>query len=254
MSSIIVQQGKFSDMIAGAFKDIRANSRQNSFSKTLRFAIQRWRWEDIVHNHTYYLFSQDITYPLSDLKPKIPITFRLATRDDLPLIETLHPLPSGLAADARIIDRGDLFCLALDGERLVGSQMASIFFEGWQKSPIPPQHAYLAIAHLTPVSPADAYTHGLYIHPDYRGQGIASPFLVYSIDELYKRGVRRVFNTILTDNELALRASYKIGRRPMATIQAVQILQWVYMRTELLTDDPLAARLGGATPPRNTGS
>lgn len=247
MSSLIVQQGKFSTMIAGIVKDIRARSHQKSGIKLLRFALRRCAWGDIFHFEQSYLLSQTITLPLPEFKPQIPVTFRVATPDDMPLIETLYSHPSVVEAHWRMIERGDQMVMALDGERLIGMQLATPYFDGWQKSSVPHEHAYLAIAQMLPVTSSDAYIHGLYIDPEYRGLKIATPLVVFNMAKLYERGIRRVFNTIITDNEPSLHTSYRVGRRPIAMFTSIQGLQWVYMRTAPLREDPLAARLSQST-------
>ena len=220
--------------------DIRYKAQKKGFLRACRFAARRMTWPDVFHFQRLYVLSRPILPDVPDLQPDVPITFRLATQDDLPLLAQIHEYPSEQKDVADKLRRGDLVILAFhdeDGqERLVGHHMASL----WRETPIPHEIDLVEISRHFELNEQDAYTHNFLVIPAYRGLRVAAPMGFALMRVLYERGYRRIFTTIAVNNEPSLRASRRMGSRVVARMDSLQAPGWRHIWTTLLEHDPLA--------------
>ncbi len=195
----------------------------------LRSIARRVYWGDLFCSERLLVYSQPVSANKTINPPKIPLTFRLATEDDLPLYEHIHKWPSILHDRAAMIRRGDVAMMALDGERLVGEQMASIWGDSSKSSHVDGS----IISRCFPVTPnRDAFLHTLYVLPEYRRKRVSTPLGLHLLHALHERGVRRVFTIVSAKNIASCWASMSIGSKAIGEIAILQMANWMYVRAK----------------------
>ena len=193
----------------------------------MRFAVQRARWDDFIYFDRLRVLSQPVRSKPVTRSPKVPLTFRLATEQDIPLYTQLYAWPSILREHANMIRQGALTMLALDEEQLVGQQMASV----WTESLTSQQVVGTALARFFPVVPyEDAYLDKLYVSPAYRGKNVASPLGLYLLNALHERGVRRILTVVPAKNIASLWTSWGLGSQVIGEMSILQVANWLYVR------------------------
>jgi ribosomal protein S18 acetylase RimI-like enzyme len=215
------------DAFSRYWMDLRHGIRTRGWKRGVRLIVNLARWDDLLYFDRLRVFSQPVPEEPVTKSPRVPITFRLATEADIPLYEQIHKWPSILREDARMIRRGDLAMLALDGDRLVGQQMAGI----WTETRKSAQVIGTALAHAFPIVPhEDAYLDKLWVSPDYRGKNIATPLGLHLLNALHERGVRRIYTVVPVKNIASLWTSWSIGSQVIGEMAVYQIANWLYIR------------------------
>jgi len=207
--------------------DVRHGVRKRGLRRGLRLIVGRAAWDDFIYFDRLRVFSQPVPDKPVLNPPRVPLTFRLATEQDIPLFEQIYEWPSILREHAKMIRNGNLAILALDGDRLVGLEMASIWTESWSAA----QSIDMIVARCFSVVPhEDAYLEALYVAPEYRGKGVATSLGLHLLHALHERGIKRVFTVVSVKNIASLRTSWSIGGQIAGEMTVYQVANWLYVR------------------------
>lgn len=218
--------------------DIRYEmQRRQGTAKTLRRIFRRVRQGAFGR-----LYMHVIVIPLEPDPPaphlEHPITLRPGTSADIPLYPQLYARPSLLAEHTSVFEHGDVAILALDGERLIGEMMTSL----WRESVAPHRMELAALARCFPVNAhEEAYVHSAYVTSEYRRQGIAESVGCYMMKTLYDLGFRRVYAAVERTNTPSLHFCRKMGGQGIAYMVVNRFLHWLYISIKTVEEDTLAA-------------
>jgi RimJ/RimL family protein N-acetyltransferase len=213
--------------IARYTSDVYHVFQHRGWRRGLRFMIHRLVWDDVVsYDHMHVLHIPLKSHPVIKGR-KNSLTYRLAGEEDLPHYEQLFDFPSIVRDRSLMIRSGALTAIALDGDQMVGQQIACI----WNGSPLPIIQDMNALVHLKNIDfipGQDAFIHSLYIASDYRGNWAAVPMGKLLLGELYERGVRRVFSTARTDNVASIWTMYAVGAKIVGEMRRLRLLDLVF--------------------------
>ncbi len=188
--------------------DVRYRMRERGFLRGLRFAVGRAGWDDFFSSTHLLLFAQAVRDEPVTVQPDVPITYRFATEQDIPLFSHLYEWPSTLHDHAVLLRNGARSILALDGERLVGHVAGTILNATLTSVRV----IGPAIGQAVPVVPGeDAYLEAAYVHPEYRGKHIATLLTLHLLADLYAQGVRRSFMIARADNTPSIQTLKGMG-------------------------------------------
>jgi ribosomal protein S18 acetylase RimI-like enzyme len=146
----------------------------------------------------YRIFVVSLDKDIPALKPRLPVTIRLATEVDLDLLKGMLP-PSQLYNLLHIQTHDRLIFLAFDGELPVSYCWAT------------PQVEFTIDNIKMHLQPGDIYGGMAYTLPDFRGQGIQTALQLFRMRYLKELGYKRVVVIVEDNNQASLTMHRKIG-------------------------------------------
>ena len=158
--------------------DLRERARRDSWYQAGRWLVETLG--SLPYRHIEYtVFTRSLLESLPVIKPRLPVTLRLATEVDLQRFQGLV-LPSEMRYFARRMAHGRYCFVALDGENLAAYCWATTRIE-------------LDVDNLEiRLQPGDVYGDDAYTIPAYRRQGIQTALVVYRLEYMRNLGCQRV--------------------------------------------------------------
>lgn len=226
MKKLLIRDSSFRQLLSRISTDVKQRYQERGLLKAARFAMSRLRWSDVFHHENLQVLSQSVA---SNPQPSMVsgITFRKGTSEDLQHFPELFKWESTRNTHEMMVEKGDIFVVAFDGDRLIGIYLASM----WNADVIPHESDFKAIAcRFDLVSGADAISHGLFVSPDYRERGIGAQLGIHLSNVLAEYACQRVFSVVDVTNHASVRTHQKIGRDVATEMISTQILNLCFIR------------------------
>jgi ribosomal protein S18 acetylase RimI-like enzyme len=183
------------------------------------------------------VFRKPLEETLLNYPPKIPVTVRAMTLEDLDRFRC----PPAQFREHRIeefakrLKTGRAGVIALSGEEVIGYAWLSMQseLERWTNVQISPQEG-------------EGYLFDLFIFPKFRGYGIYPSLQNYRFECLKKRGCRVVYGVVVARNFPALKWYERFGFTPVRQIGHIKILgvKWRISRPFENSSNDFALRSG----------
>jgi GNAT superfamily N-acetyltransferase len=228
MKRMIVFDGYPWRVFGRIFVDVRQRGRDRGWLQALKFLPSRCLWSDVVHYERLNIFKRPIPSALLDKDVLIDgISYRLATSSDTANYEQLFKHPSNTNDHRRMLEAGDITVLALDGDKLVGIGLGSI----WQDGVRPTETDFVILNRALKVDAGkDALIHRILVADDYRQHGIGGHLLKHLIHTLGDMGVQQAYSVVNTDSPEALHVFSNIGGELIGEMVSIQLLNLQHIR------------------------
>jgi ribosomal protein S18 acetylase RimI-like enzyme len=180
------------------------------FAFDLRKSIQRDGWRqtgrwlakilvELPYRHLEYIvFARSLLEPLPVVKPRLPVTLRMATEADLFRFEEVVP-KSEIEHFRHRLAHGRYCFLALDGENLAAYC--------WASTEVRCDVDKLEMQ----LQEGDAYVDDAFTIPAYRRQGIQTAVHLYRLEYMKRLGCRRAILIVNVTNTASQRLVSKLG-------------------------------------------
>jgi GNAT superfamily N-acetyltransferase len=228
MKRMIVFDGYPWNVFGRIFSDVCQRGRDNGWTKALKFLPSRCLWSDVVHYERLKIFKRPIPSALIDKNAPIDgITYRLATSSDSAQYGQLLKYRSNVNDHCRMLEAGDVTVLALDGNKLVGIVLGSI----WQDEVRPTETDFVILNRAFRVTAGkDALIHRLFVADDYRERGIGGHLLNHLVHVLGDMGTQLTYSVVNKDSPEALHIIEQGGAQFIGDMESIQILNFQYIR------------------------
>lgn len=177
--------------------DLRERAQRDSWRQTGRWLVKTLISLPYCHIE-YTVFARSLLEPWPIVEPRLPVTFRLATKADLARFRGLV-LPSELRRFARRLAHGRYCFLALDGGNLAAYC--------WATSQVDLATDNLQMRLL----PGNVYGDDAYTVPAYRRQGIQAALLAYRFQYMKELGAQRLLAIVDVNNLAGQKMVRKLG-------------------------------------------
>jgi hypothetical protein len=200
-------------LIAEKFNGLRASFRWEGPWIT-SVHVTKTALKPLIEVNRFLFFETDLTKPLAQVEPRIPLEIRLMTPGD---IEAFAPLFNKRGLSPEEIDsrltRRDKCILACSGAELVG-----FYWLGFSNQWIQEIGVTLRLAS------GEAYGYDAVTFPAWRGNRIHPAMDLYRANYARAHGYARYVTYIRADNPPSLRTAPRTGRKRTKTIWSVRLL------------------------------
>ncbi len=141
--------------------------------------------------------------------PPPPFQGHVLEAADTAFIEQVETMEEWLKGKVRkMLDRGSLCVLVLDGEKVAGFNLISM------------GEVFMPLVNMRRTFRAhEAWSEQITVHQDYRGMGLATILRRQAFQELATRGIRKFYGGTLPSNIANRKLSKKVGFREIADIR-----------------------------------
>ncbi|MAG39306.1 hypothetical protein CMO90_04440 [Candidatus Woesearchaeota archaeon] len=167
------------------------------------------------------LFERNLKESIPEIKTKIPIKVKKATKKDAPLFKEI-----GFGNDARILTKKKFYSKIESGakcffvihkKKIIGR--AWISFSNNEKN--------LRLLHA--IKKTDGYLSNAYVLKEYRNKGIHQRLLYERLEYLKKIGKKRAITIISKKNKASIDNISKIGFKPKKEFLSIRILNFSFI-------------------------
>jgi len=198
--------------------------RQQGWRAAFSLAVQFLR-SPFFEFHRGFVVRKSLQEPIHIPAPKVAVTIRQATLDDLPLLETIVP-PLRVRRFAKKMQAGEICFVAIQEQRVVG-----YCFGGFANTSST-EDAQLKLG------PKEAYAWAGYVLPPYRRQGVWGAVHLALCRLQQEKGYETCVGLVDGRNRAALGALEKIGFRATDRVTYLRILGWRVCRC-VPTEEPV---------------
>jgi len=178
--------------------------------------------------HRGFVVRKSLEEPIHVPAPKVAVTIRQATLDDLPLLETIVP-PLRVKRLAKKMEAGEICFVAIQEQRVVAYVLA-----GFANTPST-EDAQLKIG------PKEAYLWAGFALPQYRRQGVVRAVNLSLCRLLRENGYESVVLLVDRHNRASLGHCHKMGYRMTDRVTYLRVLRW--RLNQCVPIEPVQARL-----------
>ncbi len=194
----------------------------NDVIETIRFIHRRDGWGGVLLMMTQPFFEyhkqavvlrKSLDEPIPVVKPRLDVTIRPATLDDLPLFANIAP-PLRLSRFAKKLEAGEACVVGVYDGKIISTTWIA-FADGPTVKQTPLQ-----------LSAKEAYLWGGYMDMQYRSNGVNSAMVYYTMRWLREQGYDAVIMHTERYNKPVLRLCHKLGFDVVARLTSVRVLNW----------------------------
>jgi ribosomal protein S18 acetylase RimI-like enzyme len=163
--------------------------------------------------HRLLVVRRSLKEPVDVPAPRVAVTIREATLDDLAILETIVP-PLRVKRFAKKMQAGEICMVALQEQQVVGYCLG-----GFANTPST-EDAQLKLG------PKEAYAWGGYVSPQCRRQGVWGAVHLALCRLQREKGYETCFGLVEMGNRASLGALQKIGFRETERLTLLRVLRW----------------------------
>jgi len=186
--------------------------RQQGWGPAFSMAMQFLR-APFFEFHRGFVLRKSLKEPIHVPAPRVPVSIRQVTLDDLALLETILP-PLRVKRLAKKMEAGEVCCVAIREQRAI-----AYVFAGFANTPSTKDTRL-------ELGPKEAYLWAGYVLPQYRRQGVVRAVNLSLCRLLQEKGYETAVLQVDERNKASLGHCYKMGYQVTDRVTYLRILGW----------------------------
>jgi GNAT superfamily N-acetyltransferase len=159
-----------------------------------------------IHWQTIIFFERQVSEPITEVVPKIPVQIRIATVDDIDKFKNMFDDKKCNLLRQRFT-RGEICFVAVVGEKVIAQQWVSYSDE------------YDPDNRLTvKVNSNEGYFFDTYVLPEYRNNRLHSALVASGLKYIYDRGLKKAIGIVVKNNTYSIKATLSQGFTPKRAV------------------------------------
>jgi hypothetical protein len=159
-----------------------------------------------IHWQTIIFFERQVSEPISEVVPKIPVQIRIATIDDMDKFNNMFDEHKCNLLRQRFT-RGEMCFVAVDGEKVIAQQWISSSDE------YDPDNRL-----KVKVNSNEGYFFDTYVLPEYRNNKLHAALVASGLKHIYDRGLKKAIGIVVKNNTYSIKATLSQGFIPKRTV------------------------------------